>query len=559
MAEKYPPNGQEGYQNYQPSYEPPNQPNYLNPNYQNDPNQGQSQYQQPQSGQQSHPDQPYDQSRPDPFVDNMYHVKPDVENMQSEKPTPSGDFDQSFAVQKPRYNDWPFAIFFLLVVCGFAVVAGITINALRQTYIGGSIYHSSNSFSLNSNTIILFAFIIVVAVVFSAIIIVYARLAPRIFITTGLILNVILGLGTAIYYFVAHYYSAAVVFLVFTLMLAWCYWTARSRIPFSATVLEVVIDVMKRYPSTLFTSLLGIIFSGAFSALFSVVIVATYVKYDPNSENSACNVNGGGCSHAKVVGVLVFVFFAGYYITEVVKNVIHVTIAGVYGTWYYLANSDEGEPRHPALGAFKRAMTYCFGSICFGSLIVSILQLIRRGLQVLKQSAFDNGDCCAGCALLIADFVMGIIEWAVRYFNHYAYCYIALYGKLYLKLARDTFDLMRFKGMDALVNDCFINTSLLIYSMMVAYVVALLGYLYLKFTKPDYNADGQYYAPVIAFSFLIAGQITRVSLTVIHSGVLTFFVSLAKDPEIFQMTNRDRFDEIFRNYPQVLQKITLDH
>lgn len=494
-----------------------------------------------------------------------HHVQPDLENNQekyyADQPQPSQQFEESFKIEKPKYNDWPLAVFFWLTVGGFIAIAVITLRALKETYgfQGSSIYNSANTFTLNTNTIILFGFIIVVGVVLSALIIVYARMAPRIFITTGLILNIILGLGTCIYYFVAHYYSAAVVFLVFTAFTAWCYWSCRSRIPFSATVLEITIDVMRRYPSTLITSLIGIIVSGLFSTLFSVVIVATYVKYDPKLGNEGCDVSGGSCSQAKLIGILVFVFFAGYYISEVIKNVIHVTIAGIYGTWYYLSNSDQGEPKHPALGAFKRAMTYCFGSICFGSLIVSLIQLLRQFVQILKQNAFGSGDYCAGCGFLILDFIIGIFDWLVRYFNHYAYCYVALYGKSYIRSARDTFDLIRFKGMDALINDCFINTSLNLYSMFVGYLVALLAYLYLKLTAPEYNSSGTYYAPVVAFSFLISGQITRIALTVIESGVSTFFVALAKDPEVFQMTNRDRFDEVFRNYPQVLQKITSDH
>ncbi|ODV76844.1 protein PNS1 [Suhomyces tanzawaensis NRRL Y-17324] len=495
-------------------------------------------------------------------TNETYHVQPDMEKMQyNQRPEPSKDFDESFKIERPKFNDWPFAVFFLLVVGGFIAVAGITLNALRKTFgfQGSSIYDSRNSFTMNTNTIILFAFIIVLGIVLSAGIIVYARKAPRLFITTGLILNVILGLGTCIYYFVMHYYSAAIVFLVFTLLSAWCYWSARSRIPFSATVLQIAIDVMKRYPSTLMTSLIGIVVSGAFSVLFSVVIVATYVKYDPNSLNQGCDVAGGSCSQSKLIGVLVFVFFAGYYISEVIKNVIHVVISGIYGTWYYLANSDQGEPKHPALGALKRALTYCFGSICFGSLIVSIIQLIRGIVQTLKTNALNSGDLCAGCGLFIADMIIGLLEWMVRYFNHYAYCYVALYGKSYLRSAKDTFDLIRFKGVDALINDCFINTSLHLYALFVGYLTALLAYFYLRFTKPEYNSDGTYYAPVIAFAFLISGQITRIALTVIESGISTFFIALAKDPEVFQMTNRNRFDEIFRHYPQVLEKITSDH
>jgi hypothetical protein len=501
-------------------------------------------------------------------TEGSYNAGPggkDIENQQdpfrSEQPQPSQDFDQAFKVTKPKFNDWPFAVFFYATVCGFIAVAVITLRALKQTYgfQGSLIYDSANTFTMNTNTLVLFAFIIVVGVVGSFLIILYARMAPRIFITTGLIANVILGLGTAIYYFTAHYYSAAIVFLIFALITAFSYWSCRSRIPFSATVLEIAIDVMKRYPSTLVTSLVGIIVMGAFSTLFSAVVVATYVKFEPNSNNPGCDVSGGGCSQSKLIGVLVFVFFAGYYISEVLRNVIHVTIAGVYGTWYYLSNSDQGEPRVPALGALKRAMSYCFGSICFGSLIVSILQLIRAFVSSLKNDAFNQGDMCAGCGFLILDFVISIIDWAVRFFNKYAYCYIALYGKLYIRSARDTFDLIRFKGMDALINDCFINTSLNLYAMFIGYVTALLAYFYLKFTKPEYNSDGTYYAPVVAFSFLILGQITRIALTVIDSGISTFFVALANDPEVFQMTNRERFDEIFKNYPQVLQKLTSNH
>ena len=187
-----------------------------------------------------------------------------------------------------------------------------------------------------------------------------------------------------------------------------------------------------------------------------------------------------------------FVFFAGYYISEVIRNVIHVVIAGIYGTWYYLANSDQGAPKHPALSSLKRALTYCFGSITFGSLIVSLIQLLRQFISILRSNFAADGNGWGVCGMIILDFFVGFIDWLVRYFNKYAYCYVALYGKSYIKSAKDTFDLIRFKGMDALINDMFINTALNLYSLFVAYLVALLAYLYLKFTKPEYNSGGAF-------------------------------------------------------------------
>lgn len=492
--------------------------------------------------------------------DDTYYVQPDLENVNNEKPQPSQDFDQSFKIEKPRLNDWPFTIFFLLVVAGFIAIAGITLNALRETYSdqGSGIYGSSDSFTVNRNTVILFAFVIVLAIVMTALGLLFIRSFAKQFIYVACVLNVVLSVGTAIFYFVEHYYSAAIVFLIFGLFAAFCYWRARSRIPLSATILRIVIDVMKQYPSTLITAFFGLVISSGFGVLFSIVIVGTYVKFKPNADNTACEVGGGSCSQGKLVGVLIFVFFAGYYISEVIKNVIHVVISGIYGTWYYLSNSDQGAPRHPALSSLKRALTYCFGSICFGSLIVAFIQLVRQLINIVRSQFVDS--FAGQCALIIVDFIVRFIDWLVQYFNRYAYSYVALYGKPYIRSAKDTFDLFRFKGMDALVNDMFINVALNFYSLFVAYLSSLLAYLYLKFTKPGYNSDGNYYAPIVAFTFLISMQITSVTLSVIGSGVATFFVCLSKDPEILQMLQRDElFNQIQRNYPQVYQKINTNH
>ncbi|ANZ77759.1 BA75_05125T0 [Komagataella pastoris] len=476
----------------------------------------------------------------------------------SGKPDNGETFDDSFKV-KNKLNDWPFTILFIATVAGFIVVAGIVLSAWASNYStsGSGIYDSGASFTLNTNTVVLFAFVIVISLVLAVLMLCFARIAPKRFIQVGIVLNVVLGLASSIYYLAVGYYSAGIVFLVFTLISAYCYWSMRGRIPFSATVLTIVIDVMKRNPSTLVTSLVGIIVSGAFAALFSATVVATYMKWTPSDENGNCSFNEGStsCSRSKVIGILVFVFFAGYYITEVIGNVIHVTISGVYGSWYYLSRSDQGMPRFPALGAFKRAMTWSFGSICFGSLIVALLQLLKTVIQILKNDALQNGDGWQAAILCCADCILGLIEWAVRYFNHYAYSFVALYGESYMKSARATWDLFRAKGLDALVNDCLIGAGLSFFALFVSYLSALFSYLYLRYTAPGYNSDGSFYAPVVAFTFVIALQIVNIASSVIRSGTATFFVCLARDPEVFQISYPDEFSRIFADYPQVMNKV----
>lgn len=474
----------------------------------------------------------------------------------SGKPDSGESFEDAFKIEKPRFHDWPFAIFFYLVFFGFIAVAVITIRAYKLTHQsqGQGIYDPSNTSSLNTNTIIMFMFALAISVVLAVLIVSLAKLAPTKFITIGLICNVILGLGTAIAYLVLKYYSAGIVFLVFTCLCAWCYWTCRKRIPFSGTVLTIVIQCMQDHPSVLLVAFLGVVISGAFGVLFSMVVVSTYIRFD---SGPGCDVSGGSCSHSKLIGVLFFVFFAGYYITEVLRNVIHTTILGVYGTWYYLLKSDQGEPKNSALGALKRALTYSFGSICEGSLIVAIISLIREGINILRQNAIASNEMWQACLLCVLDMVVMVIEWLVRWFNHYAYSYIALYGTNYTLASRDVYELFHYKGFDALINDCLIGTALSFYSVFTAYVTALFVFLYLRFTKPSYNSDGSFYAPLVAFSFLIAGQISNVTTTVITSGTSSFFIALARDPEVFRMSYPEKFEEIFRNYPQVMEKLNL--
>lgn len=76
-------------------------------------------------------------------------------------------------------------------------------------------------------------------------------------------------------------------------------------------------------------------------------------------------------------------------------------------------------------------MTYSFGSICFGSLIVALLDLLRAGLRILQAQASDSGDtvmaivaCCVQCCVAC---VRGLVD----YFNRYAYIEIVCFAHIY--------------------------------------------------------------------------------------------------------------------------------
>ena len=60
--------------------------------------------------------------------------------------------------------------------------------------------------------------------------------------------------------------------------------------------------------------------------------------------------------------------------------------------WYYFGPQEAGlMPKHPTLSSFWRASTLSLGSIALGSLIVTILEIIRLLLSLARSSASAEG------------------------------------------------------------------------------------------------------------------------------------------------------------------------
>ena len=151
--------------------------------------------------------------------------------------------------------------------------------------------------------------------------------------------------------------------------------------------------------------------------------------------------------------------------------------------------------------------------------------------------------------------LIGILDWAVQFINRYAFSHIALYGKPYIAAAKDTWTMMKDRGIDALVNDCLIGPVITMGSLFVAYLSALLSYLYLEYTHPAYNEGGTFTPVIMAFSFLIGLQVCQIFMTPISSGVDTLFVAMAWDPEVMIREHSDLYHRLIQVYPRVQQAI----
>ncbi|KAJ0389027.1 hypothetical protein P43SY_010210 [Pythium insidiosum] len=104
-----------------------------------------------------------------------------------------------------------------------------------------------------------------------------------------------------------------------------------------------------------------------------------------------------------------------YWGLQVFKNVSHTTIAGTVATFWYNAESSGATG-----SSLKRSMTTSFGSICFGSLLVAIVQALRE----LANQAREEGSFL-GC---IAECLLGCLQAILEYINRWAFVYLQVHA-----------------------------------------------------------------------------------------------------------------------------------
>lgn len=105
-----------------------------------------------------------------------------------------------------------------------------------------------------------------------------------------------------------------------------------------------------------------------------------------------------------------------FFTAQVLSACVHVTIAGVIGTWW-VAPEENGFCSGAVCNSFIRTMTTSFGSICFGSLLVAII----RSLEAIARQARQSED---GAAAIIA-CICGKLG-LVKYFLFFAFFFLLL-------------------------------------------------------------------------------------------------------------------------------------
>jgi hypothetical protein len=235
----------------------------------------------------------------------------------------------------------------------------------------------------------------------------------------------------------------------------------------------------------------------------------------------------------------IYLIFSLYWVSQVIKNVVHVTVSGTVATWYFM-HGTVGVPPNPTLQSFKRATTTSFGSICFGSLITSILRTLRVIFSATRRSNSNN--IFIVILAVVAECVVAVLDWLIEYFNMYAFAQVAIYGKTYCEAAKATWRLVNGHGIKAIINDDLIGNVLMLACLIGGVLTAVLGGVMIYFLEHDY------YIQMAIIGFIIGVVMVMMTQEVVESAVVAIFVCFAEEPKALQKNNPRLYNRFIHTY-----------
>lgn len=340
---------------------------------------------------------------------------------------------------------------------------------------------------------------------------------PTIFGILFVIVMIAAGNGTAVLFPI----------IIIAINLLYIYYV-RNRIPFAVAMLETVVEVVKIIPGPIYIAVASILAQAAWIAVWSIGALSAL--------GSASNSNS---SDSEGSGFVLFLLLISmFWTSQVVSNVVLVCAGGAMAEWFFRYPASISKT--PTKDSFKRATTSAFGSICYGSFVISVIKAMRVMVQMSRQNDNSFIRCCAEC-------ILRCLEGIIEYVNLYAFTYVSIYGMGYCDAAKSVWDLFKSRGWDVIINDDLIDGVLTWGSIFGGIVVAAVSY---GFSYGALDMQSENIAFATAIGFLVGIVISMCSLAVVQGYVSSLMVCYCEDPAAMSSSKPMEYNKLTHAYQE---------
>ncbi len=123
-------------------------------------------------------------------------------------------------------------------------------------------------------------------------------------------------------------------------------------------------------------------------------------------------------------------------------------------TWCFDKDAASGCCSPAVASSLYRSATYSFGSICLGSLLQGIVQLLRKIIpDPRSRRSTDNDQSCCGLCFCVLECFARVLEDVLDYFHQWAYVFVGIYGYGYVESGRRVLGLFISKGWTSIISE----------------------------------------------------------------------------------------------------------
>lgn len=247
-------------------------------------------------------------------------------------------------------------------------------------------------------------------------------------------------------------------------------------------------------------------------------------------------------------GAFFFCAITFFWFLNTAANVAHVTYCKLVAFWYFNSDREErtGAKRMSTVGAWWSAMTIHFGSIAFGSFLISLIQAMQVANEICKNQV-ENGDSDAGKIIFliiycILSIVLSWLEDIVEFFSKIAYCHVATYNTDFCTSVRSTMKLLLASGMKLVVNDNYASSVIWLWITLMMYPQVIFAYytggIGGMVSARELN-EGRMIGNTVVFVIEIGVVFTFLinAGSMLESTILQMFVCYAEHPDTLNVTH----------------------
>uniref|UniRef100_A0A8C5WYK7 Choline transporter-like protein n=1 Tax=Laticauda laticaudata TaxID=8630 RepID=A0A8C5WYK7_LATLA len=175
-------------------------------------------------------------------------------------------------------------------------------------------------------------------------------------------------------------------------------------------------------------------------------------------------------------------------------------LAGAFASYYWAFKKPQDIPACALSSSFLRTLRFHMGSLAFGSLILTIVQLIRMVLEYLDHKLKDSENPVAKFFLCCLKCCFWCLEKFLKFLNRNAYIMIAIYGKNFCVSAKNAFSLLMRNIMRVVILDKVTDLLLLFGKLLVVGGIGTLSFFFFTGRIPIENP--RFKSPVLNYYWL---------------------------------------------------------